>query len=105
MHALLYRCKHSNWLNLKMAKIIKAKDQLLVAELLVTLVPCMSSSLVIYGHVDGSVLLSFSCLAFAMLNYFVQIAFLSSPMMPRAAIIGRSRLLTVEPRIGRRHRR
>jgi hypothetical protein len=71
MHALLCRCKYSNWLNLKMAKIIKAKDQLLVAELLVTLVPCMSRSLVIYGHVDESVLLSFNCLGFAMLNYCV----------------------------------
>jgi hypothetical protein len=32
MLALVCRCKHSTWLKLKMAKIIKAKDQLLVVK-------------------------------------------------------------------------
>jgi hypothetical protein len=48
---------------------MKVKDQLLVAE---SLVPSNHSALhiyepAIYGHVDGSVLLSFSCLVFALL--------------------------------------
>jgi hypothetical protein len=32
MLVLVCRCKHSTWLKIKMAKIIKAKDQLLVVE-------------------------------------------------------------------------
>jgi hypothetical protein len=87
-----------------MTKIIKAKDQLLVAESLVTLVPCMSRSRLFYGHIDGSVLLSFSYSGFAMLNYCVRVASLSPPLMPRVATSGRSRLLTVGDHIGRHYR-
>jgi hypothetical protein len=35
MCVLVGRCKHSTWLKLKMAKVIKANDQLLVVESLV----------------------------------------------------------------------
>jgi hypothetical protein len=37
----------------KMAKIIKAKDQLLVVEFLVTLVPCMSRSQMFMASLTG----------------------------------------------------
>jgi hypothetical protein len=56
---------------LKMAKIMKAKDQLLVAE---SIVPSNPSALhvyelAIYDHVDGSILLIFSYSGFALLIY------------------------------------
>jgi hypothetical protein len=35
MLVLVCRCKHSSWLKIKMAKLIKAKEQLLVTESLV----------------------------------------------------------------------
>jgi hypothetical protein len=64
-----------------MAKLIKAKDQLLVAESLV--------------------LLSLS----ALLNQSVQVASLCFPVMPMAATNGRFRVLMVGTCTGRCHRR
>jgi hypothetical protein len=48
-------------------------------------------------------LLSFSCSGFALLNYYVQIASLSLPVIPRAANSRRFRLLTAVPRTERRY--
>jgi hypothetical protein len=46
----------------------------------------------IYGHIDKSVFLSFSCLGFTLLIYLVQVVLLSLPVMPRVVTSEWSRL-------------
>jgi hypothetical protein len=68
MRVIVYRCKHITYI-IKLAKIMKVKDQLLVVVSLapsnLSVVQVLESA--IYGHIDGSVLLSFSCSGFALL--------------------------------------
>jgi hypothetical protein len=64
---------------------MKVKDQLLdvVSIASTNLTAFLISEPAVYGHVDGLVLLSFSCLGFALLIQFVQVVFLSLLVMLR----------------------